>query len=47
MTKILFKNFRHDTTASGMAWAIWCLAHHAECQQKVLDEVDRVFGWVY
>jgi cytochrome P450 len=27
-----------------MGWAIWCLAHHTECQQKVIDEVDRVFG---
>ncbi|KAI6192220.1 hypothetical protein M3Y97_00313600 [Aphelenchoides bicaudatus] len=34
----------HDTTASAMGWAVWCLSHHPECQQKVIDEVDRVFG---
>jgi hypothetical protein len=44
-TKIGF--LRHDTTASGMAWAIWCLSHHPECQQKVIDEVDRVFGRLF
>ncbi|KAI6223100.1 hypothetical protein M3Y99_01461300 [Aphelenchoides fujianensis] len=34
----------HDTTSSGMAWAIWSLACHPECQRRVIEEVDRVFG---
>uniref|UniRef100_A0A1I7SVN6 Cytochrome P450 n=1 Tax=Bursaphelenchus xylophilus TaxID=6326 RepID=A0A1I7SVN6_BURXY len=34
----------HDTTSSGMAWTLWCLAHHPEYQQKVWEEVDSVFG---
>ncbi|KAI6209968.1 hypothetical protein M3Y96_00277200 [Aphelenchoides besseyi] len=33
-----------DTTSSAMSWAIWCLTHHKECQEKVIEEVDRVFG---
>ncbi|KAI1718511.1 cytochrome p450 domain-containing protein [Ditylenchus destructor] len=34
----------HDTTASGMAWSIWCLANHPEYQDKVVKEIDDVFG---
>ncbi|TMS35142.1 hypothetical protein L596_002602 [Steinernema carpocapsae] len=34
----------HDTTSSGMGWTIWCLAHNAEAQKKVLAEADEVFG---
>ncbi|KAI6184265.1 hypothetical protein M3Y97_00577600 [Aphelenchoides bicaudatus] len=34
----------HDTTSSGMSWTLWCIAHHADVQQKVLEEVDSVFG---
>jgi cytochrome P450 family 4 len=34
----------HDTTASGMAWTLWCLAHHPEYQKRVIEEVDSLFG---
>jgi cytochrome P450 len=30
--------------SSGLAWTLWCLAHHVDIQQKVMEEVDRVFG---
>nr|ABF06549.1 CYP4BF1 [Ips paraconfusus] len=34
----------HDTTSSGMSWTIWCLAHHLDYQNKVIQEIDAVFG---
>lgn len=34
----------HDTTSSGMAWSLWCLAHHLEEQEKCIAEIDAVFG---
>ncbi|KAI6218379.1 Cytochrome P450 4V2 [Aphelenchoides fujianensis] len=34
----------HDTTSSGMAWALWLLAHKFEDQQRICEEVDRIFG---
>ena len=34
----------HDTTSSGMAWSLWCLAHNLECQERVIEEVDLIFG---
>ncbi|CAD5211460.1 unnamed protein product [Bursaphelenchus okinawaensis] len=34
----------HDTTSSGMAWTLWCLAHFPEYQRKAWEEVDAVFG---
>ncbi|KAI6194158.1 hypothetical protein M3Y96_01095000 [Aphelenchoides besseyi] len=34
----------HDTTSSGLAWTLWCLAHHPTFQDRVIDEVDRIFG---
>ncbi|KAI6196751.1 hypothetical protein M3Y94_01145900 [Aphelenchoides besseyi] len=33
----------HDTTSSGLAWTLWCLAHHPTFQDRVIDEVDRIF----
>ncbi|KAI6173159.1 Cytochrome P450 4V2 [Aphelenchoides besseyi] len=34
----------HDTTSSSMSWSLWLLAHKPECQKKIFEEVDRVFG---
>ncbi|TKR87436.1 hypothetical protein L596_011834 [Steinernema carpocapsae] len=34
----------HDTTSSGMGYAIWFLAQCPEYQQKVHAELDEVFG---
>ena len=34
----------HDTTSSGMTWTIWSLAHFKEYQDKVIEEVDEIFG---
>ena len=34
----------HDTTASAMTWFCYCIARHPEEQEKVMEELDRVFG---
>uniref|UniRef100_A0A914EP75 Cytochrome P450 n=1 Tax=Acrobeloides nanus TaxID=290746 RepID=A0A914EP75_9BILA len=34
----------HDTTSSGIGWTLWLLAHYPEYQEKVIQEVDAVFG---
>ncbi|PAV77394.1 hypothetical protein WR25_16590 [Diploscapter pachys] len=34
----------HDTTAAGMGWTTWCLAHNMKCQRKLQEELDEVFG---
>lgn len=34
----------HDTTSSGMGWALWTLSHHPEQQEKIIQEVDAIFG---
>uniref|UniRef100_A0AC35U5Q8 Cytochrome P450 n=1 Tax=Rhabditophanes sp. KR3021 TaxID=114890 RepID=A0AC35U5Q8_9BILA len=34
----------HDTTSSGMSYFIWCLAHYPEFQEKLIEEIDSVFG---
>nr|ABF06547.1 CYP4BE1 [Ips paraconfusus] len=34
----------HDTTAAGMAFAIWLIGQNAEAQAKVHAEVDSIFG---
>eukprot|EP01097_Dermamoeba_algensis_P007210 TRINITY_DN4527_c0_g1_i1.p1 TRINITY_DN4527_c0_g1~~TRINITY_DN4527_c0_g1_i1.p1 ORF type:complete len:195 (-),score=47.77 TRINITY_DN4527_c0_g1_i1:71-655(-) len=34
----------HDTTAAGMAWAIYLLAIHTASQKKVQKELDQVLG---
>ncbi|CAJ0922407.1 unnamed protein product, partial [Mesorhabditis belari] len=33
----------HDTTSSGIAWILWCLAHHQDVQENLLDEINSVF----
>ena len=33
----------HDTTASGITWALYNLARFPEHQQKCRDEVDTLF----
>ena len=27
-----------------MGWALWCLAHNPQCQEKIFEELDNVFG---
>ncbi|UMM37758.1 hypothetical protein L5515_009424 [Caenorhabditis briggsae] len=34
----------HDTTAASMGWTLWCIAHNPDIQEKVIEEVDRIFG---
>ncbi|TKR72076.1 hypothetical protein L596_019590 [Steinernema carpocapsae] len=34
----------HDTTSSGIGWALWSLACHPEIQAKVHEELDEHFG---
>ncbi|GMR52417.1 hypothetical protein PMAYCL1PPCAC_22612, partial [Pristionchus mayeri] len=34
----------HDTTATTLGWALWCLAHHQDIQRRAYDEVHGIFG---
>ncbi|PIC24496.1 hypothetical protein B9Z55_017817 [Caenorhabditis nigoni] len=34
----------HDTTSSGITFAIWFLGQYPEYQQRVQDEMDEIFG---
>jgi cytochrome P450 family 4 subfamily V len=34
----------HDTTSSGMGWAVFLLGHHKEVQDKVFQEMESIFG---
>lgn len=34
----------HDTTSAGMNWALQLIGSHPECQAKVHQELDLVFG---
>lgn len=34
----------HDTTASGMSWAIFLLGHHPKVQEKAYEEMQSIFG---
>ena len=34
----------HDTTGSGLTWAIYLIASHPEVQQKIVDELEEVLG---
>ncbi|KAJ1364651.1 hypothetical protein KIN20_024781 [Parelaphostrongylus tenuis] len=34
----------HDTTSSGIAFTVWWLGQMPECQEKVHEELDSVFG---
>lgn len=37
----------HDTTSSGITFAIWFLGQHPEYQVKVQEELDEIFGEDY
>ncbi|GFS75085.1 cytochrome P450 4V2 [Nephila pilipes] len=34
----------HETAASTMLWALFLIGHHQDIQDKIHDELDRVFG---
>ena len=34
----------HDTTTSGIAFALYLIARHPEVQQKLVDEITHVLG---
>uniref|UniRef100_A0A8R1HMQ8 Cytochrome P450 n=1 Tax=Caenorhabditis japonica TaxID=281687 RepID=A0A8R1HMQ8_CAEJA len=34
----------HDTTSASMGWTLWSMATHPDVQEKVIEEVDRIFG---
>jgi cytochrome P450 len=34
----------HDTTASGISWALWSLAAHPQHQEKCQQEVDEILS---
>ncbi|VDM63508.1 unnamed protein product [Angiostrongylus costaricensis] len=42
----MYKNevLGHDTTSSGIAFTVWWLGQMPECQRKVHEELDSVFG---
>ena len=33
-----------DTTAAALAWTIFLIGSHPECQKKVIEELDSIFG---
>jgi len=34
----------HDTTATSISWAVYCIGSHPEVQRKVLEEMQSIFG---
>ncbi|GMS94018.1 hypothetical protein PENTCL1PPCAC_16193, partial [Pristionchus entomophagus] len=34
----------HDTTTSGMAWAVWCMACNPDIQERAYREIMEVLG---
>ncbi|WKX92995.1 hypothetical protein Q1695_010764 [Nippostrongylus brasiliensis] len=34
----------HDTTATSIGWTLWFMAFNSECQTKVQQEMDEIFG---
>lgn len=34
----------HDTTTSGISFALYCIAKHPEVQQKIVQEIQEVLG---
>ncbi|KAG8196949.1 hypothetical protein JTE90_009008 [Oedothorax gibbosus] len=34
----------HDTTAVGTSWALYMLGHHQDVQERVVEELEEVFG---
>lgn len=38
------RSLGHDTTTTGIAWTLWCLACHPEIQEEVYREMEAVFG---
>ncbi|GIX85776.1 cytochrome P450 4V2 [Caerostris darwini] len=34
----------HDTTATGISWALYLIGLHKDVQEKIHEELDRIFG---
>lgn len=34
----------HDTTASGISWLFYCMAHNPEHQQRCREEIKDLLG---
>ncbi|XP_074039394.1 cytochrome P450 4d2 isoform X2 [Leptinotarsa decemlineata] len=37
----------HGSTATGLAFTLYALAHHPECQEKILEEQRQIFGHLH
>ena len=44
MSKSMFTFIGHDTTASGISWALHSLAKHPEYQKKAQEEIDELLA---
>lgn len=38
----MFEGF--DTTAAAVSWIIFLLGHNPQCQEKIYEEIDEIFG---
>lgn len=37
----------HDSTAAGINWAIYLLGRHPDIQDRLHEEMERIFGIFY